>query len=147
MSRFVLLALLTGLLFAAAPLAQAEDKDKEKDKPKAKAGKKPIGTWTREAGNVTITFKVTADDFTFHIKDGDGNTLEAVAAYSVTKDGVLFGCMTKVTKKGIDAPTEKGDLFSIAFTFNDKEATASDLKGTHVHDEGRKLVEGVYKKE
>jgi hypothetical protein len=143
MPRFVLLALLTGLLFAAAPLAQAD----EKDKPKAKAIKKPIGAWTREAGNVTVTFKVTADEFTILVKDGDGNTMEAVAAYSVTKDGVLFGCMTKVTKKGIDTPTEKGDLFSIAFSFNEKEVTVSDLKGTHANDEARKVIEGVYKKD
>jgi hypothetical protein len=142
MPRFVLFALLTGLLLAA-PLAPS----RAEDKPKAKAVKKPLGTWTREASGWTITFKFSAEEMTIDMKDGDGNTIVVESAYSVTKGGVLFGCMTKVTKKGIDTATEKGDLFSIAFSANDKELTVSDLKGTHANDEARKLIEGVYKKQ
>jgi hypothetical protein len=137
--RTVLLALAVGLLAAAA--GRAEDKPKEKA-----AVKKPVGTWTREANNSTLTFRIRADDLTIALKDGDGNTIEIEAAYAVTKDNVLFGTMTKVTKKGIEAGPDKGDLFSFTFSANEKELTISDLKGTHTNEDARKLVEGVYKK-
>jgi hypothetical protein len=145
MPRFVLfLLLLTGLLFVAPPaptLVRAEDK------PKAKAVKKPIGTWTREAGGWTITFEIKDGEMTIKLKDGDGNTIDFEAEYGVTKGGTLYGCATKVTTKGIDTTAEKGDLFSVVYSANDKELTVSDLKGTHVNDEARKLIEGVYKKQ
>ena len=145
MPRFVLcLLLLTGLLLAA-PLAPTRAADNPQ--PKAKAAKKPLGTWTREAGGWKIKFVIKEDEMTIKLEDGDGNTIEIEAAYAVTKDGVLFGCSTKATAKGIEAKVEKGDLFSVAYSANDKELTVSDLKGTHASDESRKLIEGVYKKQ
>ena len=142
MPRFVLFAVLTALMFAAAPLAPGH----AEDKPKAKAVKKPVGTWVREADGWTITFGIKDDELTLDMKDGDGKTIRCEAAYAVTKTGVLFATMLKVTKKGIDTPADKGDLFSFAFSVNDKEMTVSDLKGSHVNDDARQLIEGVYKK-
>jgi hypothetical protein len=139
MLRTVSLALLAGLLFTA--LAQAEDKPKDKE-----AVKKPTGSWVREVNNHTLTVTFRADDMTVHVKDGDGNTITITAAYGVTKDKVLFATMTKVEKKGIDGGPDKGDLFSFVFSVSDKELTTSDLKGTHVNEDARKLFEGVYKK-
>lgn len=142
MPRFGLLLLVFGLLLAA-PLAPA----RAEDKPKAKAVKKPVGTWVRKVDETTLTFVIKEDGMTITVKDGNGGTLEIEADYGVTKDGVLYGCMTKVTKKNIDPPTDKGDLFSIAFSISGKELTVSDLKGTHANDDARKLVEGVYQKQ
>jgi hypothetical protein len=136
--RTLLIALVVGLLLTAS--------GRTEDKPKDKAAKKPIGTWTREVNNNTLTFAIRAEDMTISVKDGDGNTIEVEAAYAVTKDNVLFGTMTKVTKKGIEGGPDKGDLFSVTISVNDKEMTISDLKGTHANDDARKLVEGVYKK-
>jgi hypothetical protein len=140
MSRVGLFLLVIGLLFAA-PLARAEDKAKAKARVQ-----KPIGAWTREANGTTVTFDIKEDGMTIHVKNDEGKTITAEAEYAVTKGGVLFGTITKVTKEGIDAPTEKGDLFSVAISVKGKELTVSDLKGTHANEEASKLIEGVYKK-
>jgi len=147
MPRFVLFALLLAGLLSAAASSPAPTRADDNPNPKAKAVKKPIGTWTREASGWTIKFVIKDGEMTIDMKDGDGNSIVCDAEYAVTKDGVLYGTMTKVTKKGIETPADKGDLFSIAFTANDKELTASDLKGTQVNDDARELIEGVYKKE
>jgi hypothetical protein len=145
MTFVVLLA--AGLLLAlSAGGGPAHGQDKGKDKDKAKA-KRPVGTWVRESNGMTITFAIAEEDMKISVKDGDGNTMHVEAAYGMTKGGVLFGSMTKVTKKGFDAPTEAGDLFSMAVTANEREMTVSDLKGTHANDDARQIVEGVYRKQ
>ncbi len=122
-------------LLVASSLALAADK----------APAKPAGTWEREAGEAKITFEIKADGtMTLKVKHGD-NTIDARASYGVTDEGVLFATMTKVEAKDGKGP-EKGDLFSFSFTVSKGEMTISDLKGTKVNDQARKLVEGVYTK-
>jgi hypothetical protein len=134
MPRRLAVALIALLLPA---LAAAEEK---------KAAKKPTGTYSREAGDRKLAFAFKADTLTISLTAGETKmTIEA--DYGVTKEGVLYGVMTKVEKKGTDAGPSKGDLFSFQFDVSGSELTISDLKGTHVNDESRKIVEGVYKKE
>ncbi len=57
--------------------------------------RKPTGSWTRKAGDMTITFTFKADRLEARVTDGA--TIEIQADYGVTKDGTLFGIVTKAT--------------------------------------------------
>ncbi|MFO0877556.1 MAG: hypothetical protein U0840_09290 [Gemmataceae bacterium] len=107
-----------------------------------KVSKKPQGTFVREADGQKITLSFKADAMTVTVGD-DHVVVEA--AYAVTGD-VLFGSITKVKKQGDGGP-DKRDLFSFQFAVKDKELIVSELKGTQVNDDSRRLVEGTYKKE
>lgn len=124
------------LVFVLPLFAVAEEK-------KA-AVKKPTGSYSRESGDYKILFTFKADTLTINLTAGE-TKIDIDAAHGVTKDGVLFATITKVAKKGTDRGPEKGDLFSFQFAISKTELTISDLKGTNVHDESRKIVEGVYK--
>jgi hypothetical protein len=129
----------TGLLFVAC-MAYADDS--------AADTHKCFGTWKRVAGDNTITFDIKPHTVHINVVAG-GNTIDADADYAVTKDGVLFGRIGKVVKKGTeDGPTE-GDLFSFKFAVDKDTAALSDLKGTGPHEspEVKQLVEGEYHKE
>ena len=54
------------------------------------AGKKPLGTWTKTAGDALITFEFTKDQMVFRIKVNN-NEIKGTADYGVSKDGVVFG--------------------------------------------------------
>lgn len=110
-----------------------------------KAPKKPVGTWERSVSDHKITFTFNADNTMKISVDADGKKIEVTGEYGVTKDGVVFGVMTKVASDVGEGP-EKGDLFSLSISATDKELTIGDLKGTRVNDGARKLVEGVYTK-
>ena len=135
MLRGVTLALATGLLvLAAAPAA---------DKTAAKPAAKHIGTWSKSVDDTTITFAVKPEVLLITLKRGE-QKLEAEADYAVTKDGVLFGRIRKVTKD-IDGGPAEGDLFSFRVKHDKDKVVLSDLKGTHGGgDEARNLVEGEY---
>jgi len=109
-----------------------------------KAAKKPSGKFAREVGDRKLVFDFKADTLTIHLTEGD-RRVTAHAAYGVTGDGLLFGVITRVEKKGTEDGPGKGDLFSFQFEESKTEFTISDLKGTRINDEARKLVEGVYK--
>src|SRR5258708_18106319 len=81
------------------------------------AGKKPIGTWKHTAGDNTVTFHF-APDTVRTLVDAGGNTLEVEADYGMSKDGVVFGRICKVTKKGIDDGPSEGALFSFKIAVN-----------------------------
>jgi hypothetical protein len=105
--------------------------------------KKPTGSWTRKAGDMTITFTFKADSLEARVTNG--STIVAQADYGMTKDGTLFGIVTKVKKEGTaDGPSE-GDLFSFHVKFEKDTLTISDLKGTAGGEGAKNAVEGEYK--
>jgi hypothetical protein len=105
--------------------------------------KKPAGSWTRKAGDMTITFTFKAD--TLEARVTNGSTIVVQADYGVTKDGTLFGIITKAKKEGTaDGPNE-GDLFSFRVKVEKDTLTLSDLKGTAGGEGAKNAVEGEYK--
>ncbi|MFL5240960.1 MAG: hypothetical protein ACJ8FY_02540 [Gemmataceae bacterium] len=110
-----------------------------------KSPKKPLGAWTRTSGDQKITFDFKSDALLVTIAAGN-ETIKVDADYGVTKDGRVFGIITKVTKPGEGGPSE-GDLFSFKFTAVDNKMTIEDLKGTKHSGEAEQLVHGEYEKE
>jgi hypothetical protein len=105
--------------------------------------RKPTGSWTRKAGDMTITFTFKAD--TLEARVTDGATVEIQADYGLTKDGTLFGIITKPTKTGTDQGPSEGDLFSFRIKVEKDTLTISDLKGTAGGEGAKNAVEGEYK--
>jgi hypothetical protein len=103
--------------------------------------KKPLGTWIKE-GDATITFTFEADTLKCKL-DLSGVVISVDADYGMSKDGVIFGRMTKVTKDG-DAGPSVGDLFTLHFTVKDSTLTISKLGPTENND-ARPLIEGEYR--
>jgi hypothetical protein len=111
-----------------------------------KAASKPLGTWKRSAGDNSIIFEFKTDVLRCTIAT-NGNTIEAEADYGITKDGIIFGRISKVTKKGTeDGPTE-GELFSFRIKVEKDMTTVSDLKTSTESPEAQQLLHGEYKKE
>jgi uncharacterized protein (DUF2147 family) len=109
---------------------------------------KPLGTWTREAGEAKITFAIKAEKLTVTIHTPNGE-LVTDASYEVTKDGELKGKLTKIEKNELGANLDEGHTFSFKYKIADGTMTISDLKGHDGNDaeEGPKnLVEGEYRK-
>lgn len=102
--------------------------------------KKPIGTWQREADSHKITFVIKADSLTVRLENS--SKVEAKAACAMTADGVLFGIITAVDRS--DNGPDKGDLFSFRVAVDGKQLTVSELNGTKVNDNSRKIIEGSY---
>jgi uncharacterized lipoprotein YbaY len=105
--------------------------------------KKPAGSWTRKAGDMTITFTFKADSLEARVSNG--TTIEVQADYGLTKDGTLFGIVTKATKTGTDQGPSEGDLFSFRVKVEKDTLTISDLKGTAGGEGAKNAVEGEYK--
>ena len=110
--------------------------------------KKPVGTWTREAGDMKITFAIKADKMTvtFHGPNGD---LVVVSSYEVPKEGEVKGKIDNIEKNDVGAGVEEGHKYSFRYKIADGTLTISELKGNDGNDadEGAKqLVEGEYKK-
>jgi hypothetical protein len=135
MARVTFAALAMLLLLVSATMG-ADEKDVGK--------KKPIGTWKRTAGDHSITFTIKGDTLRVVIRGGD-NVVEVDADYGVSKDGVLFGRISKGAKEG-DGPSE-GDLFSFRFKVANGNMTLSELKTSHDSTEAKDLVEGEYRKQ
>ena len=128
-------AALLGLLIATPAALPAE-----KEEP---ASRRPLGTWVREAKDTTVTVTFKGDAFTFKV-EGGGGTVTAHGNYGVTKDGTVFGILTRVDKSG--GGPDKGDLFSFRVKIDKGTLTVSDLNGTNVTDEARAVVQGEYKR-
>jgi hypothetical protein len=122
------------MLISAAPSARAE-------KPRPA---KPTGTWEHKVGDTQVKLQVRADSLHFSII-GAGVTIDVDADYGVTRDGTLFGIITKVKAEGTDRPPTEGKLFSFHVAVANNVLTVKDLKGTD-NGEARQLVEGEYKK-
>ncbi len=135
MARTLVGPLALALLTAAALTAHAADAGK---------GKKPVGTWERKVGDSVIKFDIKADTFQMKLT-ANGATIEVDAAYGVTKDGTLFGIVTKVKTEGTNDGPSEGHLFSFGLDLAKDTLTIKDLKGTD-NAEAKQLVEGEYKK-
>jgi hypothetical protein len=109
-------------------------------------GKKPIGSWKRTAGDNTVTFHFGPDTVRT-VVDANGNTLEVEADYGMSKDGVVFGRIFKVTKKGIDEGPSEGELFSFKIAIDKETLTISDFKTQNENESAKQLVQGEYHKE
>jgi hypothetical protein len=72
---------------------------------------KPLGHWTRALGDNSVAF-VIKDDSLRATVNTDGNIIEVEADYAMSRDGVLFGRLAKVNKKGTEEGPSEGDLFS-----------------------------------
>ena len=108
--------------------------------------KKPVGTWTKKEGNITITFQIKDGGMHVALKGEGDQKFDVDADYGVTKDGVLFGRVNKVEKSGGAGP-EEGELFSFRFKVEKDKFTLSDLTGTKVDEGAKKVIEGDYEKE
>ncbi len=104
--------------------------------------RKPLGTWQKKFEENQIQFEVKPDTFRVTVTTPDV-TIEADADYAVTKDGILFGVIRKVDKKGICAGPMEGDLFSFRYTVNNNVLTIKDLHGTD-NEEAKQLLQGEY---
>ena len=137
MLRFATAAVLAVL--ASVPLATAADK--------AEKAKKPSGEWTHTVGDFTVTFKFEDETLHVEVSKNNGDCLNVDAAYGVTADGLVFGVITKVEKKGTEEGPEKGDLFSFECKIDKDVLTISELtSGKGVSDEGKQLLGGQYTK-
>jgi len=110
------------------------------------AGKKPIGSWKHTAGDNTVSFHFGPETVRT-VVDAGGNTLEVEADYGVSKDGIVFGRIFKVTKKGIDEGPAEGELFSFKVVIDKETMTVSDFKTLNENDAAKQLVQGEYTKE
>ena len=127
----------TLLLLATAMPAMAADKIDFK---------KLKGSWSREldGAKIVMNFKDEKTAHTTITPPGSTDSMEVESEYTLDKDGVLSGTITKVTAKGNDGP-EKGHKFSFKIELAKDVLTLSKLTG--VDDENaKKLVEGEYKK-
>jgi hypothetical protein len=120
------------LLTAAAPA----------DEPAART-KKLLGTWERSAGGTKIMFQFKADLIRVTVEDG-GTTVDVEGDYGVTKNGMVFGIVTKVTKTGTSDGPSEGDVFRFRFTPDGKKATLDELKPAN--EEVKKIIEGTYER-
>jgi hypothetical protein len=109
---------------------------------------KYLGTWKRTAGDHTLTFEIKPG--VMHVVvAANGNTIEADVDYAITKDGVLFGRISKVIKRGADDGPSEGDLFSFKLALDKDRLLVSDLRGTGPNEDPgvKQLVEGDYEKQ
>ena len=120
-------------LVAAAPLDAGDAK-----------AKKPLGTWTRTVSDVEVTFRFEADTLKCLIS-GMGIVIDVDGDYGMSKDGTIFGRITKVEKKGICAGPKVGDLFTFSCKVKDNTLTISKL-GPGEDNDAKALIEGDYKK-
>ncbi len=126
-------------VLASVPLASAAEKGEK--------AKKPTGAWTHTVNDCTVTFTFKHDALQCDVTKTDGEALQIETAYGVTADGLLFGVVTKVEKKGADAGPEKGDLFSFEYKIDKDELTLSDLNGSKpISDEAKQLLTGQFTK-
>ena len=104
---------------------------------------KPVGTWARSAGDIEVKFQIKEDTLKCTLS-GMGLTIDVDADYAMSKDGVIFGRINKVDKKGGCVGPNVGDLFTFKFTVKDNVLTISELGPQNVAD-ARELIEGEYK--
>ncbi|HVS36243.1 MAG TPA: hypothetical protein VMS17_11800 [Gemmataceae bacterium] len=123
-------------VLASVPFAVGADK-----------AKKPTGVWTHTVNDVTVTLTFMDDTFRTEIANSSGASMSADGSYGVTADGLVFGVITKVEKKGIDEGPDKGTLFSFQGKVDGDTLSLNDLNSsTGVSDTARQLLQGDYKK-
>jgi hypothetical protein len=108
-----------------------------------KTVKKPLGIWIKDQGDAKVTFDLKAEQL-YCIISGGGITLTIEADYGVSKDGVVFGRISRVDRQGTDVGPSVGELFSFKYALKKDVMTISELAGASA-GEARALIEGDYK--
>ena len=109
------------LLFASALLALSIPSAGSSQNPQP-AGNSPIGTWRKTEMPVTLT--ITAEKLIW--VDGT-NRLEA--DYGLTKDGMLFGIITKISGQTFVNGPGEDDPFSFRFRADSDDLNVRAIKG------------------
>jgi hypothetical protein len=105
--------------------------------------KRPVGTWARAAGDIEVKFEFKEDTLKCTLV-GMGLTIDIDADYAMSKDNVVFGRVSKVSKKGACVGPSVGDLFTFKIAVKNKTLTISEL-GPQNNADARELIEGEYK--
>ena len=137
-------AALALLVVVVLAVEYASSGQKTADAPGAKkegALKRPEGTWRRTVGDDKLVFHIRKHVLHFKLVAGD-KTVSSAADYSVTKDGILFGRISKIEAGGDNGP-KPGILFSFRYAVKDGTLTISDYQGPG-GDEARQIIEGDY---
>ena len=103
------------------------------------------GTWSKQAGEFEVEFAFKGEKLAISLKRGS-DKLILDSDVAVSRDGRVFGRVAVVTEDGIAGGGDKGELFTFNATVSGKSVTVSELRGTNVSDDARKLVEGEFKK-
>ena len=103
------------------------------------------GTWSKQAGEFEVEFAFKGEKLAISLKRGS-DKLILDSDVAVSRDGRVFGRVAVVTEDGIAGGGEKGELFTFNAKVSGKSVTVSELRGTNVSDDARKLVEGEFKK-
>ena len=103
------------------------------------------GTWSKQAGEFEVEFVFKGEKLAISLKRGS-DKLILDSDVAVSRDGRVFGRVAVVTEDGIAGGGDKGELFTFNAKVSGKSVTVSELRGTNVSDDARKLVEGEFKK-
>ena len=120
-------------LVCAVPLSAGDTK-----------AKKPLGTWTKTVGDIDVTFRFEADTLKCTLS-GMGVVIDIDADYGISKDGHIFGRITKVERKGACIGPKVGDLFVFRIQTKENTLTISNL-GPSEDADAKAIIEGDYKK-
>lgn len=139
MLRFLVLAV---LLFGTVAFA-ADDKPSPNN---------PIGEW-QTPDNKDGVMRLTTIRFSDHRlimthKPGVSSPVTLIEAdYSITKDGILYGIVTRIDKPESmkDGPEEE-DTFSMRFRVDDDVLNVKEIKGKGFESPGLKRFLGRFKK-
>jgi hypothetical protein len=142
MIRLAAAATAAAVIFAIAGTAQ--DDNTKKTKKTETLHKQMEGTWTRTEGEAKITFQIKKHFLRCTLEGGD-KKITAEADYGLTKDGIVFGRVSKVEKANTDDGPTAGVLFSFQAAIKDGMLTVSELNAPG-NGEAKRLVEGDYKK-
>jgi hypothetical protein len=109
--------------------------------------KKLKGNWAREVQGTKLLYKFKDEGkMEAHLTpQGADKPIVASVDYTVDKDSVLTGVITKIENGGDGGP-QKGDKFSMKVEIGKETMIVSDFKGVGDNDV-KQLVEGEYKKQ
>ncbi len=110
--------------------------------------KKLKGNWLREVQGTKLLYKFKVDGkMEARLTPQGADTAIIVSVdYTVDKDGVVSGVITKVENGGDNGGPQKGDKFSMKVEVGKETLIVSDFKGVE-GAEVKQLVEGEYKKQ
>lgn len=103
------------------------------------------GTWVKSFDDFKLELRFTENKLNISVAKGDGK-FQLDTDYSAGRDGTVFGRIISIKEEGITPATEKGDLFSMVIDVQDGKIIIKNLNGTNTNEDGKKIVEGEYKK-
>src|SRR5262245_35571681 len=109
--------------------------------------KKLKGSWLREVQGTKLLYKFKDESKMEALLTPAGADKPIVVSvdYTIDKDGVLSGLITKVDNNGDQGGPQQGDKFSFKIEMGKETLIVSDLKGVE-GEQVKQLVEGEYKK-